>query len=181
MKKNIKIIVMDVDGTLTDGMIYVSAHGELMKAFNIKDGYAIAHVREYGIEPVIITGRESEIVKQRCKELGITKLYQNVSNKLFCLKGICGNLGISLDQVAYIGDDINDLICMQQCGISACPSDAVNIVKTNVTIVLNAKGGKGAVREFIDEITKNISIKPSYDDEFNLKELIFEDDPYIND
>lgn len=148
---------MDVDGTLTDGKIYMSAQGEIMKAFNIKDGYAIAHVREYGVEPIIITGRESEIVKQRCKELGITELYQNVSDKLSCLNGICRNIGISMDQVAYIGDDINDLPCMQQCGISACPSDAVNMVKTNVTKVLNAKGGEGAVREFIEEITINIS------------------------
>lgn len=157
MTKIIKILVMDVDGTLTDGKIYMSAQGEIMKAFNIKDGYAIAHVREYGVEPIIITGRESEIVKQRCKELGITELYQNVSDKLSCLNGICRNIGISMDQVAYIGDDINDLPCMQQCGISACPSDAVNMVKTNVTKVLNAKGGEGAVREFIEEITINIS------------------------
>lgn len=71
---------MDVDGTLTDGKIYMSSSGELMKAFNIKDGYALAHLREYGIEPVIITGRESEIVNQRCKELGIKDLYQGINN-----------------------------------------------------------------------------------------------------
>ncbi len=71
---------MDVDGTLTDGKIYMSANGELMKAFNIKDGYAIARLREYGIEPVIITGRSSEIVRQRCAELKITELHQGVDN-----------------------------------------------------------------------------------------------------
>lgn len=144
------MLVLDVDGTLTDGKIYMSAKGELMKAFNIKDGYAISRLKEYGIEPVIITGRESEIVKQRCAELKITEFYQGVENKLFKLKDICAKKGLTLSQVAYIGDDVNDLPCIQQCGVTACPADAVKKVKKAVTMITEAKGGEGAVREFCE-------------------------------
>lgn len=143
---------MDVDGTLTDGKIYMSANGELMKAFNIKDGYAIARLRDYDIEPVIITGRSSEIVKQRCTELKISELYQGIENKNFKLREVCENLHVELSQVAYIGDDLNDLPCMKICGYSACPSDAMAQVKDCVSYVCQTKGGDGAVREFIDHI-----------------------------
>ena len=110
---DIKMLVMDVDGTLTDGKIYMSANGELMKAFNIKDGYAIARLRDYGTEPVIITGRSSEIVKQRCAELKIKELHQGIENKNYKLRDVCEKLHVELSQVAYIGDDINDLPCMK--------------------------------------------------------------------
>ena len=151
---DIKMLVMDVDGTLTDGKIYMSANGELMKAFNIKDGYAIARLRDYGIESVIITGRKSDIVSKRCEELKITELYQGIENKLFKLKDICTKKGLTLSQVAYIGDDVNDLPCIQQCGITACPVDAVKKVKSAVTVVTEAKGGEGAVREFCEYLVE---------------------------
>ena len=147
---------MDVDGTLTDGKIYMSANGELMKAFNIKDGYAIARLRDYGIEPVIITGRSSEIVKQRCAELKIKELHQGIENKSYKLREVCEKQHVELSQVAYIGDDLNDLPCMKICGYSACPSDAMEHVKDNVSYVCQAKGGDGAVREFIDHIISNL-------------------------
>lgn len=150
------MLVMDVDGTLTDGKIYMSANGELMKAFNIKDGYAIARLRDYGIEPVIITGRSSEIVKQRCTELKIKELHQGIENKSYMLRDVCEKLHVELGQVAYIGDDLNDLPCMKICGYSACPSDAVVQVKDSVTYVCQAKGGDGAVREFIGHIISNL-------------------------
>lgn len=147
---DIKVLVMDVDGTLTDGKIYMSANGELMKAFNIKDGYAIARLRDYDIEPVIITGRSSEIVRQRCAELKIKELHQGIENKSYKLRDVCEKLNVELCQVAYIGDDLNDLSCMKICGCSACPSDAMIQVKEIVNFVCEAKGGDGAVREFID-------------------------------
>lgn len=171
---------MDVDGTLTDGKIYMSANGELMKAFNIKDGYAIAHLREYGIEPVIITGRNSEIVKQRCAELKIVELFQGVSNKLFKLKEVCKTKGIELSNVAYIGDDVNDLTCIQQCGCTACPADAVKAVKEIVSYVCAEKGGEGAVREFCEYLIA----QQSTDDAprgFEFNEINYELKPYIND
>ena len=146
----IKMLVMDVDGTLTDGKIYIGADGEVMKAFNVKDGYAISHLKEHGIIPVIITGRESEIVKYRAKELGVTELYQGVKDKLSVLKEVAEKYSISLEEIAYIGDDLNDLECMKYCGYSGCPHDAILIIKQIVSYVCNFNGGYGAVREFIE-------------------------------
>ncbi len=148
----IKIIVFDVDGTLTDGKIYMSANGELMKAFNIKDGYAIARLNNYGIMPVIITGRKSAIVEQRCKELGINEIHQGVENKIEKLKEVCQKYNTSTDNCAYIGDDLNDLECMSICGFSGAPADAVDEVTKSVDYVCKHNGGEGAVREFCDKI-----------------------------
>ena len=146
---DIKMLVLDVDGTLTDGKIYMSANGELMKAFNIKDGYALVHLRNYGIEPIIITGRISEIVKRRCEELGINELYQGVADKAVCLKNVCEK-GITTKQCAYIGDDLNDIDCMMLCGHRAAPADAMKSVRDIVDYVCDAQGGDGAVREYCD-------------------------------
>ena len=173
------MLVMDVDGTLTDGKIYMSDHGELAKAFNIKDGYAIAHLKDYDIEPVIITGRTSEIVSRRCAELNIKELHQGIENKSFKLRDVCDKHGVDLSQVAYIGDDLNDLPCMLISGFSACPSDAVDAVKKCVTYVCSAKGGDGAVREVID----NIVAKRTQDlssGEFEINEIIYETNENIN-
>lgn len=146
---SIKMLVMDVDGTLTDGRIYIGANGEVMKAFDVKDGYAIVHLREKGIEPVIITGRSSDIVKARAKELGITELYQGVSDKLEKLKEVAEKVNCMSKEIAYIGDDLNDLKCIQYCGVTGCPNDAITEVKSQVKYVCECDGGRGAVREFI--------------------------------
>lgn len=149
----IKLLVMDVDGTLTDGRIYVGAQGEVMKAFDVRDGYAIAHVLPvHGIVPVIITGRSSEIVTQRAKELKISELYQGVSDKLAKLQKVSVKYGAAPDEIAYIGDDLNDLPCIRYCGVTACPADAVPSVLEAVSYVCQHAGGRGAVREFIDRI-----------------------------
>jgi len=154
-KKNIKYLVMDVDGTLTDGKIYMGQTGEMMKAFNIKDGAGIHDILiPAGIEPVIITGRKSDIVLNRCKELKIKAVYQGIGNKLGKLKEITSDLSV----VAYIGDDINDLKCMQavqaEGGIIGCPSDGEEIVKNTADFVTPRKGGEGAVRDFIEWLVK---------------------------
>ena len=141
---------MDVDGTLTDGRIYIGAQGEIMKAFDVRDGYAIAHILpQRGITPVIITGRSSAIVAQRAKELKITELYQGVTDKLAKLKEVAAKFGASADEVAYIGDDLNDLDCIRYCGMTACPADAVPEVLDAVRYICKHDGGRGAVREFI--------------------------------
>lgn len=151
----IKYLVMDVDGTLTDGKIYMGAHGEMMKAFNIKDGCGIHDIAiPGGIIPVIITGRTSEIVKKRCGELGIQQVYQGIKNKIEQLNSIADDLS----QVAYIGDDINDLPCMipvkEAGGVVGCPADAVERVKEISDFVALHNGGDGAVRDFIEWIIK---------------------------
>lgn len=151
----IKMLVMDVDGTLTDGHIYVGENGEVMKAFDVKDGYAIASLLpEMQIIPVIITGRKSRIVEKRAEELHISELYQNVDNKLEKLKDITEKYGLNRENVAYIGDDLNDAECMRYAHFSGCPIDAVNQVKEVAAYVCNNPGGRGAVREFIDEISR---------------------------
>lgn len=153
MKQSIKLLVMDVDGTLTDGKIYMGPDGEVMKAFDVKDGYAIAHMLpEMGIVPVIITGRESQIVANRAKELGITELYQGVSNKLAQLKKVAEKYNATPEEIAYIGDDLNDLECIKYCGFSACPADAVDDVKGKCDFVCKAIAGEGAVRESIEKV-----------------------------
>lgn len=155
MKNNIKAFIMDVDGTLTDGKIYMSANGELMKAFNIKDGMGIVEARKSNLTPIIITGSTSEIVAHRCKELGIEILHQGVADKLSKLKEVAASLNISLDEIAYIGDDTNDLECMNACGFSACPANAVTKVRESVDYICQLKGGEGAVREMLDKLIKN--------------------------
>ena len=146
----IKLLVMDVDGTLTDGHIYIGAQGELMKAFDVKDGYAIAHLLPAaGIVPVIITGRQSAIVEERARELSIPELHQGVGDKLACLKAVVEKYRAEPGEIAYIGDDLNDLSCIRFCGLSGCPADAVAEVLAAVDHVCTRKGGNGAVREFI--------------------------------
>lgn len=145
---------MDVDGTLTDGRIYMGATGEMIKAFDVKDGYGIVQLRKRGIVPVIITGRNSDIVSRRAEELGITEVYLGVSDKLQKLKDIAESYNCSPDQIAYIGDDLNDLECICYCGVTACPADAVEEVKALAGYVCKNQGGRGAVREFVNCICK---------------------------
>ena len=146
----IKMLVMDVDGTLTDGKIYIGSQGELMKAFNIKDGYGIVEFIRSGGIPVIITGRRSVIVQKRSEELGIKELYQGVTDKLAQLKTVAEKHGIAAEEIAYIGDDLNDLPCMEYCGLTACPVDAAKEVCNRADYICVKKGGEGAVREFLD-------------------------------
>lgn len=150
-----KYLVIDVDGTLTDGKIYIGANGEMFKAFDVKDGYAIHYILpKHQIIPIIITGRDSEMLKKRCEEIGVTLLFQGISKKLSKLRDVIGYSSFS--NVAYIGDDINDLECMTQIkaegGLVGCPSDAVNEIKLIADFQSTKVGGSGAVREFIDEI-----------------------------
>lgn len=149
----IKYLVMDVDGTLTDGKIYMGTSGELCKAFSIKDGYGIHDIEiPVGITPVIITGRKSEIVLNRCRELGISEVHQGVSNKIEKLREITSNLSM----VAYIGDDLNDLPCTQLVkksgGVVGCPADSAQKVMEISDLITGHNGGDGAVRDFIEWI-----------------------------
>ena len=154
----IKYFVMDVDGTLTDGKIYMGNDGEVMKAFSIKDGCGIHDILiPAGITPVIITGRKSKILENRCKELGISNLHQGIRNKIEKLLTITTDLST----VAYIGDDINDLSCMEPIkeagGLVGCPADAVQKVVDLADFVSERNGGNGAVREVLEWIVENNS------------------------
>lgn len=153
----IKALIMDVDGTLTDGGIYMGENGEVMKRFDVKDGYAIHNMLpQMGIIPIIITGRTSQIVLNRCKELGIKNVVQGSKNKVEDMVKILAQEKIDLKEVAYIGDDMNDYECMQKVGLRGCPGDAVQEIKEISEYITKSTGGNGAVREFIDWIGKNI-------------------------
>lgn len=161
----IKFLVMDVDGTLTDGNIYMGNNDEIMKAFNIKDGCGIKDILpRYGIVPVIITARRSKSLQLRCNELGISELHQGVRDKKDKLLEIIEvhnereNTNYTLRNCAYIGDDILDIPCMKSIksheGIVGCPADAVQEVKALVDFMCVNKAGTGAVREFIEYLTR---------------------------
>lgn len=138
---------MDVDGTMTDGKIYMGNDGELMKAFCIKDGQGIKLLQSASIIPAIITARESKIVSNRASELGITEVYQGKGDKVSVLKKLAKKYNIASDQIAYIGDDLGDLAAIRFCGVTFCPQDAITDIKNEVTHVLTRPGGHGAVRE----------------------------------
>ena len=151
----IKMLVMDVDGTLTDGKIYVGEQGEVFKAFNVKDGYRLIHIKKYNIIPVIITGKKSEIVNKRAAELKIEEVYQGIEDKLKVLDEVINKYQLSYENVAYIGDDVNDVDCMKVCYLRACPADALDEVVEVADYVCKSNGGDGAVREFIDLINRS--------------------------
>jgi 3-deoxy-D-manno-octulosonate 8-phosphate phosphatase (KDO 8-P phosphatase) len=156
--ESIKMIVLDVDGTLTDGGIYIDNHGNEIKRFNAKDGLAIAQSIKHGVDCAIITGRDSQIVEKRSKELGIKHLYQGVHDKKDKLESIAKEINIPLASIAYIGDDINDLEVMKAVGFPACPNDAVQEVRSISKYIATSDGGKGAVREIIEYILKEKGI-----------------------
>ena len=154
-RARIRYLVMDVDGTLTDGQLYYSPHGETLKGFSAKDGYGIKNVLpKLGAAPVIITGRRSKMLERRCEELGIDELHQGASNKLEVLTRLMGSWGCRPDEIAYVGDDANDLECMRFLsgggGLIGCPADAMDDVKAIASFVSERKGGYGAVRDFIE-------------------------------
>lgn len=153
MYKTIKVLAMDVDGTLTDGKINIGRDGEIFKSFDVKDGYAIKHLLpKFDILPVIITGRISKITENRAKELGIENIYQNVKNKQEILHDLCKKYKIGLRNVAYIGDDLNDLEIMQMVAVAGCPVNAVKEIRAIAHFISNKNGGDGAVRDFIEWI-----------------------------
>ncbi len=156
-KKKIKLFLCDVDGTLTDGGMYYSGSGDELKKFNTRDGMGFQLLREARIKTGIITSEDTKIVENRARKLKVDFLYQGKRNggKLAVAREICGQLGITLDEVAYIGDDVNCVELLEAVGVKACPVDACEEVKAIAGIhVMTKKGGDGCVREFCDHILR---------------------------
>lgn len=152
----IKFLVLDVDGTLTDAGIYILDDGRQFKKFNARDGIGIRQARKAGIEVGIIShSLNSDVVDSRANMLDLKYWYVGNDEKSEILQKWIEEMDIYPDNVAYIGDDINDMNIIRMVGISACPSDAVRAVISNVDIVLEQKGGDGCVREFIDKYLLN--------------------------
>jgi 3-deoxy-D-manno-octulosonate 8-phosphate phosphatase (KDO 8-P phosphatase) len=152
--KKISCLVFDVDGTLTDGHIYMGTEGELFKAFDSKDGLAIKLAGQLGYKTALITGRQSQIVENRARELAINAVYQGVVDKTQALKDLCRQFSVEAENIAYMGDDLNDLSALLWVGLPCAPVNACEEIKNAAKFVSARKGGRGAVREMIEFILK---------------------------
>ena len=150
--QKIKLLALDVDGVLTDGSIYISPAGEVFKGFNAKDGMGISCALRSGLQIAVITGRQSPIVERRCEELGITLLQQGVKDKRLALQQMAQELGLVREEIAYMGDDLNDIPAFKASGLNIVPADAAMEVLAVANIITKASGGRGAVREAITMI-----------------------------
>lgn len=149
---NIKFLVLDVDGVMTDGGMYYTEGGDQFKKFNTKDGMAIKVVRKKGLDVAFLSSGSTEhIIQNRAKTLDVERVYVGSRPKIEVLNEWCKELGINTENVAYVGDDINDLEVMDAVGFSGCPANAVEAIKLKANVVLNRNGGDACVREFVDE------------------------------
>lgn len=148
--KNIKAVVFDVDGVLTDGGLWYGPTGEVMKRFDVKDGHAMVLARLTDLPIALLTARSSKIVEVRAQELKLTKVFQGRREKGPAFEELCLELGVPPAEVAYMGDDVNDLPALSRAGLSGAPADAVPLVRESVHFVSTRPGGHGAAREFIE-------------------------------
>ena len=154
---NVEALVMDVDGVWTDGGMYYSESGDELKKFNTRDGKGIELLRNRGIKTAIITQENTEIVANRAKKLRIDYVYQGVTDKLKAVLEIAKKMEIELKQIAYVGDDINDVEAMRAVGFSATPADGADENKRVADCICSRKGGEGCVREICDLILRALS------------------------
>lgn len=152
MKKSLKLVLTDIDGVWTDGGMYYDQNGNELKKFNTSDSAGVIFLKKLNIPVGIITGENTEIVKKRAEKLKIDFLFQGVENKLNVAKKLCIELNINLNEVAYIGDDLNDIILLENVGFSAAPGNAPIYIKERVDFITSKDGGNGAFREFVEEL-----------------------------
>ena len=150
----IKLLLLDVDGVMTDGRIIFDSNGIESKFFNVKDGHGIKLLQRAGIEVGIVSGRKSLVVTNRAAELGITRVYQGTLDKLAVYREILQETGLADDQIAFMGDDLIDIPILSRVGFAAAPADAVEEVLNRVHFIARNRGGWGAVREVCDLILK---------------------------
>ena len=150
--KKIKLVITDVDGVLTDGGMYYTASGDVMKRFHVRDGMGVTLLRENNIPTIIITKEQTPMVKQWAKRMKIKRLFDGVKQKEKILQRICTQFKVKQDEIAYIGDDINDVELLKMVGFSAVPKDAISIAKNNSNYICKKKGGEGALREVAEII-----------------------------
>lgn len=150
----IKTFIFDVDGVLTDGKVLITSEGEVYRAFDTKDGFALKCALMQGFKIAIITGGNNEGIKQRFKEFGIYDIYLGSLNKIAAYQDLINNYTLNPEEILYIGDDIPDIPVMEKVGVSCCPFDAVPDVKEIVDYVSHKKGGEGCVREIIEQVLR---------------------------
>jgi 3-deoxy-D-manno-octulosonate 8-phosphate phosphatase (KDO 8-P phosphatase) len=152
--KKIRMLAFDVDGVLTQGEIIYTDSGEEAKAFNVKDGLGIRVAAEAGIRVMLVTGRASSVVQRRARDLRITDFLQRIGDKAHALRIAAEQAGLALEEVAFMGDDLNDCEVMGVCGVSFAPADAVPEVREQADLVTEAAGGRGAARQAIEAILR---------------------------
>lgn len=148
--KTVKLLSLDVDGILTDGGLYYTETGDELRKFNVKDGMGMKKAREAGVELCIISASITNAIQERGKRLGIPYVYTGAKNKIEILQKICDELKISLENVAHMGDDLNDISIMEKIGTPITVADAVEAVKEETIYITQKNGGQGAVREICD-------------------------------
>lgn len=147
-----KLVITDIDGVWTDGGMYYTVEGDVMKRFSVKDGWGVIFLRKLGIPVAIMTGENTQIVQKRADKLKIVHCYLGVKDKVAQARALCQELGIGLDEVAFIGDDLNDLPLLRLVGFSGSPVNTPDYVKREVKYVTRTHGGQGAFREFVEKI-----------------------------
>lgn len=152
----VKLFLTDCDGTLTDGGMHYTADGDVMKKFNSRDGVGLQLLKEHGILTGIITGENSRIVRTRGVKLGLDEILIGIQDKVTALHAICQKYNISTSEVAYIGDDLNDIGILKSVGIAICPADAAQPVRELVGYVTKQLGGYGAVREAAEYVLNQL-------------------------
>jgi 3-deoxy-D-manno-octulosonate 8-phosphate phosphatase (KDO 8-P phosphatase) len=150
--KQVKLVIFDIDGVLTDGSLFMGDDGQEYKAFNSKDGHGIRMLLDGGVDIAIITGRQSEVVKHRASDLGITRIYQGKREKLPAFLELLDETGLKAEQIAYVGDDVVDLPVMSKVGLAVCVQDSHEFVKKHSHWITKAAGGRGAGRETCEMI-----------------------------
>jgi len=150
--KKIKLVVFDVDGVMTDGGLTLGDDGQEYKTFNTQDGLGMKLLNDSGVELAIITGRTSEVVKNRAQNTGVKHIYQGIHNKLEAFNDLISKLGLDKEQAAFMGDDVVDVPPMKRCGLGVCVPAAPDNVKAIAQYVTEKSGGKGAVRELCELI-----------------------------
>jgi YrbI family 3-deoxy-D-manno-octulosonate 8-phosphate phosphatase len=150
--KKIKLVLTDVDGVLTDGGMYYSQKGDVLKKFYVRDGMGVTLLRKSNIHTVIVTKEKNEMIRQWAKKMKIKKLYDGVMNKESIISKVCEYFGVVPTQIAYIGDDVNDVGLLKKVGLSAVPNDGIKEVKSICDYICKNNGGKGAFRELVDLI-----------------------------
>jgi 3-deoxy-D-manno-octulosonate 8-phosphate phosphatase (KDO 8-P phosphatase) len=152
--RGVRLAIFDVDGVMTDGTIYIGAAGEAFKAFNILDGHGVKMLQSAGVAIAIISGRASEAVAVRARELAIAHVVQGAKDKVFEFQRLRERLGLEASACAFVGDDLPDLAVMRQCGFAVAVANAVDGVKAAAHYVTRASGGHGAVREFCELVLR---------------------------
>ncbi|MFH1665307.1 MAG: HAD hydrolase family protein [Candidatus Omnitrophota bacterium] len=152
--KKIKLLLLDVDGVLTDGRIVYGNYGDEIKNFDVNDGLGITFVKRFGIKCVILTAKASRVVVKRAKELRIDKVYQNFHYKIEALGKIRRKFHVTDEEICFVGDDVIDIPVLKRAGLAVAPSSAMDVVKPFTHLVTEKKGGRGAVREVCDLILK---------------------------